>query len=145
MSVRTRRVPSNRGARPPVGTIYSEDEDEPIGTILGQKPGSKEEWWVALALWALKWEFEYQVPIMGGRIPGGQVVDFVVYTPGRPTPLQPYDEYWHSARISSEDNFKLVLVEEAFGVAPVVIWGQQMQTKEDTYEAVFKAFGRGPG
>ena len=61
---------------------------EQIGLVYGKKPGSKEEWWIALALWRWGWTFGYQVSFFGGRrLKGGQVVDFMVDTVPLRTPL----------------------------------------------------------
>ena len=75
-------------------------KDEPPFYIRGIVAGSKEEYWVSLALDAKQKSegigWEYQVPIFGGRqIAGGLVIDFVVYTPGRKTWISPMGAYWH--------------------------------------------------
>ena len=88
-------------------TIRAEKLKDPADTppffIRGIKAGSKEELWVSLALEKIEittgWTWEYQIPIYGGRqLAGGQVVDFLVQTPGRPTVLDPMGKYWHTGK-----------------------------------------------
>lgn len=70
--------------------------DEP-GLINGRPAGSSYEWNIARGLWTLGWEnFQYQVPLFGGRSRrGGVVLDFLL----PPHPVQivinPIGEYWH--------------------------------------------------
>ncbi len=76
-------------------------EDKPPFYIRGIKAGSKEEYWCSLALDIIQtqtgWGWDYQVPVNGGRsLRGGNVVDFLIYTPGRWTALDPKGRYWHT-------------------------------------------------
>lgn len=69
--------------------------------ILGEQAGSKDEYWVSLALEKIQeltgWTWEYQVPVDGGRRRrGGQVVDFLLNTPGRKTIIDVRGKYWHT-------------------------------------------------
>jgi hypothetical protein len=77
------------------------EEDQPPFFIRGTKAGSKEEYWVSLALDKIQeqtgWGWVYQYPVYGGRnIRGGNVIDFLIYTPGRWTILDPKGRYWHT-------------------------------------------------
>lgn len=85
-------------------------KDIPPFYIRGIKAASKEEYWASLALErftktnGLQWE--YQVPVFGGRqISGGSVVDFICYTPGQDTWLDPMGSYWHTGK--NEDRFQM--------------------------------------
>jgi len=95
---RPRRPTQDRSARIQDLPVY---EDKPPYFIRGIKAGSKEEYWCSLALEIIEkqtgWTWEYQVPVNGGRtLRGGNVVDFLVYTPGRWTALDPKGRYWHT-------------------------------------------------
>ena len=95
---RRSRRPDQRSARVPV--IQDDQERGPF-FIRGQKAGSKDEYWVSLALDKIElqtgWGWDYQVPVYGGRrTAGGNVIDFLIYTPGRWTALDPMGRYWHT-------------------------------------------------
>ena len=111
-------------------------DDEPMGLILGQTPGSREEWRVYLALVRYKLQFAYQVPVRGGRQRrGGQVVDFVVYNPfAVAVPVN--GEYWHRGQMAPEERLKLAVLEVIFGRAPVVLWAAELQTQAMTNAVV---------
>ena len=52
---------------------------------------------VSKALETMGWDFEYQYPVFGGRrVKGGIVLDWLVYTKPRPTPLFGQGKYWHN-------------------------------------------------
>lgn len=95
---RRSRKPTQPSPRVPV--IEDEQERGPF-FIRGVRAGSKEEYWVSLALIQIEeqtgWGWDYQVPVYGGRrTAGGNVVDFLVDTPGRRTMLEPMGRYWHT-------------------------------------------------
>ena len=114
---------------------YFEQERE-IGTIQGLVPDSKEEWWVAKALWKLKHEFIYQYAYFGGYIRGGQMLDFLVVTTAPlATVLDVKGEYWHRNEMTSEARFNLFQLEAALhGWARlIVLWGKDLPNEEETY------------
>lgn len=87
--------------------------DEPPFYIRGQTAGSKDEYWVSLALEKIEkdtgWTWEYQVPVYGGRNRrGGNVIDFLVHTPGMWTMLDPMGRVWHTG--SREDRYQMLNV-----------------------------------
>ncbi len=95
---RPRRPKQDRSARVKEIPNY---EDRPPFFIRGIKAGSKEEYWCSLALDLIEkqtgWGWDYQVPVNGGRtVRGGNVIDFLIYTPGRWTMLDPKGRYWHT-------------------------------------------------
>ena len=52
---------------------------------------------VSKALETMGWDFEYQKPLFGGRrVKGGLILDWLVYTRPRPTPLFGQGKYWHN-------------------------------------------------
>jgi hypothetical protein len=127
------RVGRRRRAQP--GIEFEKPEQEKIGLINGQTPDSKEEWWVAKALWQLNLDFLYQFNLFGGRgVRGGQVLDFLVFTQPLSTALQIFGQYWHSGQMGSEDKFKLALLEDYFaGQATVeVLWAADLIDMDTT-------------
>ena len=115
---------------------YKEPDRPEMGTIQGQEPGSKEEWWVARALWKLNIDFRFQVPVMGGRDrKGGFIVDFVVFNP-QPTPVEVFGEYWHENELGAGDNLRLAMYRQYFGKETVIIWGFEATSEEETLRVV---------
>jgi hypothetical protein len=86
---------------------------EPAWIIQGQSVGSKEEWWTSLALEKLGFEYEYQYPVFGGRsVRGGQMLDFLVYTPGKWTIVDVLGAYWHTGKNEDRLSIQKVVVEK---------------------------------
>ena len=101
-------------------------------TIKGRPAGSKEEGRVARSLEKYKIDYFYQVPIRGGRwVAGGQVIDFIALIPF-PQPIQVYGEYWHENQLSTEEHFRLAIVMQEIGREPLVWWGEQLETQEES-------------
>jgi hypothetical protein len=85
-------------------------KDEGPWYIRGIKAGSKEEYWCSIVLAEIEeetgWSWEFQVPVYGGRTrAGGNVVDFLIHTPGMWTILDPMGRYWHSGH--NEDRYQM--------------------------------------
>lgn len=73
------------------------------------KRASDLEWRVYKALLRLGWDdssIEFQVPVMGGRHPGGAVLDFVVWTPGMPIVIEPNGDIWHTSTTAQRERDK---------------------------------------
>lgn len=106
-----------------------------IRPIQGQMPGSKEEFYFALALEKMELKFIYQYEIFDGRQRrGGQVVDFLVYTAPMPTPVYIQGEYWHRDR--DKDQYKIARARMYFkgnAMPPIEIWGKDLQDPEMAY------------
>ena len=65
--------------------------------VQGSPVGSTDEARVSLALDRLGYTYRYQYALFGGgRLRGGQKVDFLVYTRPHPTPIQVKAAYWHT-------------------------------------------------
>lgn len=102
--------------------------------VMGKK-ATKNEAMVAMALEHEEVEFLFQYWYQGGReILGGYVLDFLVFAPTG-IPVEVFGEYWHSGSMASGDRYKVAVLTQAFGVAPVIIWGNE----SDTYEAALQA------
>jgi len=138
------RFPTTRpGAlyKPPGGLFDQEKDEEQIGTIQGRTPGSREEWYVATALWRLGHTFIYQYEMFGGDVRGGQYVDFlVVTTVPQSTFIQVYGEYWHSGELGSEDKFKLAQLENE-GLEVIVLWASDLPDSDTAYSILASKIG----
>lgn len=113
--------------------VLRDPAEEPPFFIRGMKAGSKEEWWVSLALAKIEIEmgfaWEFQVPVYGGRMTaGGSVVDFLVHTPGRWMMLEPSGRYWHTG--VREDRFKMESVARRKGWNLIAWYTDETPTKE---------------
>jgi hypothetical protein len=127
--------------KPVEDVIFKKPKDETvIQEINGITPDSKEEYWVALALYRLDLEFIYQYSIRGGSsVRGGQIVDFLVYTAPLPTPLLVQGEYWHRGTKNAVSQFKVIEIQRYFGAEaqpPVEIWDFEIPDRETTYQVV---------
>ena len=70
---RTRKVPLKN--KPVEDIEVKQPDEDAIEPVQGITPGSKEEYWVALALYRLGIGFAYQYDISGGRqFRGGQII-----------------------------------------------------------------------
>lgn len=116
--------------------IEQKDPEETIGIVQGTIPGSKNEWYVAMALDKLKIEYQYQVGLDGGRnVRGGQVIDFVAYLP-QPTPIFVQGEYWHNQKTENEDLLKIAAAEHYYQQRPILLMGDETDTKEKAFQVV---------
>lgn len=111
-------------------------EDQPPYYIRGIKAGSKEEWWVSLALERIEaetgWSWEYQVSVFGGRSrAGGNVVDFLIHTPGMKTILDPMGRYWHTG--AREDRYQMQNVARRKKWRLIAWFTDETPTRESMY------------
>jgi len=86
--------------------------------------------------------FESQVELMGGRVPGGAVVDFVIYM-GFPPLIIRIQSYWHetiSAR--ANDDLQRNSLEE-LGYRVEDVWEHEIQTEDEVHWTMMKViYGR---
>jgi len=134
---RTRRPKINKVR----AAVIQDETDKPPFFVRGQQAGSKEEYWCSLALDKIQqitgWGWDYQVPVYGGRqIRGGNVVDFLIYTPGMWTILDPQGDYWHTGR--NEDRFQMREVARKKGWRLIEWLTSTTPTKEDVYKLLKK-------
>ena len=110
-----------------------------VKPIQGIMPDSKEEYWVALALYRLHLDFEFQYQLFGGRkYKGGQVIDFWVRTVPLPTPIFVQGWYFHyaTAEKASQSRLNLMYLEARLrgkAMKPVELLDIDMPTPEDAY------------
>lgn len=120
--------------------------DEPVGLIDGRNPGSKYEWYTALALWGADIGFQYQVPVFGGKVSGGQVVDFLIATLPLPTPLFVDGQHWHEGQLAKEDVFKRDYLDHFYTgkwMPHQTLFGPQVSSKDAAAASIKWMFGRG--
>lgn len=109
-------------------------------TLNGIRVDSINEWNVGKALDKLNIEYAYQYFFGGGsNIRGGQIIDFLVYTVPKPTPLSVAGDYWHGGQYAQETELKESLINSkmrgTWNMA-VVIWEHECETEEQAYNAV---------
>lgn len=107
--------------RPLRGIIPQKEQLPPWLTPPAEWPGSGAEWAVYWALQGLREEFQYQVPLLGGRVEaGGTVVDF--FLPQYLLIIRVQGVHWHyeinSAR-ARDDILKLALESKGFEVIDI--------------------------
>lgn len=113
-----------------------------VQRVQGIMPDSKEEYWVALALWKLHIDFVFQYQLFGGRkYKGGQVVDFWVKTMPLPTPILVQGWYFHysTAEKTAQTKLNLMYLESRLNgkaMKPVEIIDTEIPTPDDAYMVV---------
>lgn len=123
--------------------FYEDPEDE-IGLIQGRLAGSKNEWYVSIALDRLGLDYRFQMPIGGGRMfRGGYILDFLVYTAPLPTPLEVLGTYWHGGT-KDDVTFRFANIARILGSyarEPVEIWENECMSAEQAYETLSRRIG----
>lgn len=111
--------------------------------IQGQKVKSVQEARVAVALEQLGHDFRYQVRFMGGRrLPGGQVLDFVVETKPFPTIIYVQSRYWHRGEQRTRDRLNVAHVRQRFGQVFVVeLFGKDLTSIEQAVSVLRREVG----
>ena len=119
-----------------------------VQRVQGIMPDSKEEYWVALALYKLKIDFIFQYQLFGGRkYKGGQVVDFWVLTQPLPTPVFVQGWYFHyaTAERAAQSKLNLMYLESSLNgkaMKPVEILDIEIPTPDDAYMVVKRKLHR---
>jgi hypothetical protein len=131
------KLPSTRAPK-----LKDESANGPF-YIRGIKAGSKDEYWVYLALEIIckktGWTYEYQYPVYGGRRRrGGNVIDFLVKTPGRWTILDPMGRVWHTGKREDRYQMKNVAREKNWNL--IAWFTDQTPTKESVLSFLRKEF-----
>ncbi len=123
--------------RPPIPPPQEDDLDRKLyvtDSYGKTNKASSYEFNVAYALEVLKLLFEFQVSIAGGKGRAfGLVLDFLVQTVPRPTPLWVHGDYWHMGNKRAKDLRQQQTVREYLGgeINPhIELWSDQTKTKE---------------
>jgi len=97
--------------------------------INGRPVGSSLEWNVAAALDAIGIGYRYQVSLFGGRVIGGTIADFEVFT--RPMSVYVYCQgsYWHRRGDKEEqDEYLFARIEQHYHKKVIAIWEENALT-----------------
>jgi hypothetical protein len=116
-------------------------EEPPVAQMFIQgKKATTPEWRIGKALDKMGLTYKFQYSILGGRNPGGQVLDYYIYTVPLPTPLNVNGDYWHRLNKSYRDNLKANQTNELFNNAanPLVIAWEHDLGSIDEAEATLK-------
>lgn len=120
-------------------------DPEEIGLIYGQTPGSKEEWRVAVALWEMGADFEFQY-IVGANRPSGAKgifkLDFLIHVNPKPVGLEVQSKRWHSAQFNSTENFRIAYIERLLKTKILFIWEDQLVDQKTATENVRAIIGQ---
>jgi len=132
-----------------VEKIKFEEKDENLPDEIQGKPvRSKEEARVGVSLGIVGFGFKYQVWIFGGNIfPGGQIIDYLVYTVPLPTPLYIQSAWWHGPEMvkRQDDLMKQAKVRQRMSrvwADPKEIWDHELQSIAQAVSAIRREFGR---
>jgi len=94
---------------------------------------------VAVALDRLNFDYEYQYDFGIKGVAGSQIIDFLVETLPRPTPLFVHGGYWHTGTFAIDETIKmeqLKSVTKGAWADPKVIWEDQCETPDDAYASL---------
>ena len=123
----------------PRGDFQFAKEEEEIGLIQGQQPGSQLEYRISKGLDMLKLDYRYQYSIGGGRLfRGGYVIDFLVYTHPLPTPVEALGDYWHGGT-KDDVSYRFARIKNMMGGSarePEAIWEHEARTITDAYKTL---------
>ena len=114
--------PAVRLPRPPT------QRQGPAKPVLGylrvkNKHATQPEYFTAQALDYWGFDYLFQVDYFGGRrTKGGFVVDFLVFTKPRPTPIYVNGEYWHKGQQLSLDFIQQAILQNFHDVNPPLIY-----------------------
>lgn len=111
-------------------------EDEPPYFIRGQEADSKWEWWISLALERIEaetgWSWDYQVAVYGGRMrSGGNIIDFLIHTPGMWTMLDIMGRYWHTGKREDRQQMQNVARRKRYRL--IAWFTDETPTRESVY------------
>ncbi len=108
-------------------------------TVHGIKVDSINEKNVAVALDKLGYEYAYQKYLGAGGIRGTSIIDFLVYTVPKPTPLFVHGAYWHGGQFAFtsrlQEQFINAKMRGTWAMA-VIIWEYECETEEMAFQAL---------
>jgi len=123
--------------RPKEKLANTDSKEPPVSAMFVQnQKATAPEWRVAQALNRRGIGYDYQKEIMGGRDPGGVVLDFYVYTVPLPTPMNVNGDYWHRLSKNYSDTLKEARTNAAMGQSAnqmVVVWERDLGSVDDAY------------
>lgn len=96
------------------------EPDIEIDLVQGIMPGSKNEYYFALALDKLDYDYYFQYQVGAAGIRGSQRIDFIVFVAGQQKACFIQGMYWHTTHTKSEDDLKHAVAEQRFGIGNVI-------------------------
>lgn len=139
--------PIRRPARTRISTpslLGPQATAEEMKPIQGQMPDSIEEYRVAVALWEMGLDFDYQY-IVGANRPSGArgifKLDFFIDVNPRAVGLEVQSVRWHSAQFSPDENFRIAYIERTLKTKIYFIWEDQLADQETATENVRALLG----
>ena len=133
---------ANKSRPPSTREIVLKDPADTPGMINGMKAGSSWEWYVARALWTLRWSFKYQVPINYGRLRrGGAVLDFLVMTHPYPTAISVKGPFWH--RNADADKIEERMIMKRLKINKLISMGAEAASYEAALVFLKRWIGQG--
>lgn len=91
---------------------------------------------VAMALDRMELDYEYQYNFGIRGVAGSQIIDFLVETMPRPTPLFVHGEYWHTGNYAINEAVKMEQIKSVTRgtwADPKIIWGDESTTVDDAF------------
>lgn len=91
---------------------------------------------VAMALDRMELDYEYQYNFGVRGVAGSQIIDFLVETMPRPTPLFVNGEYWHTGSYAINEAVKMEQIKSVTRgtwADPKIIWGDESNTVDEAY------------
>jgi len=150
--LKRRRAPARVEARFQRQAIIPGNTEKRVGPFYVQgKHASDLEYtvWIVLTQ-GLAWpeeSIEFQVSAIGGRNPGGAMLDFVVWAPSGPIVIEPNGDVWHIATEAQRQRDKLrwAQIEAAWGgKVQYVVLGQGDLTPDSVaFNNLLRLVGRG--
>ena len=114
------------------------DQEIELDLVHGIMPDSKNEYYVALALDRLGYDYHFQKVLGMAGVRGSQTIDFVVYNP-YPVAVFIQGEYWHNKKTEVEDNLKHAVAAHYYGAGNIIdLMGDETDTPEKALQAVRK-------
>ena len=113
-------------------------------TVKGVVVDSVNEANVAKALDRLNIDYAYQYYFGELGIRGSQIIDFLLYTVPKPTPLFVHGEYWHTGVFSAEEAFKEADIEAKMRgtwADVVIIWEHECETEDQAFNSLREKLG----
>lgn len=120
----------------PQATKNVQRTDDGKYLVRGITVDSQEEAFVAMALDQMRLDYEYQYDFGIRGVAGSQIIDFLVETMPRPTPLFVHGEYWHTGKFAIYEAVKMEQIKSmtrGTWAEPKIIWGDQCQTVDEAF------------
>jgi hypothetical protein len=119
------------------------NQDEEL-SVHGTTVDSKNEYFIALGLDKMNLEYAYQKYLGGAGIRGTQIVDFLVYTDPKPTPIQVQGEYWHGGARAADEALKEADINARMRgtwANVIMIYENECSTEEDAFNTLQEKLG----